>query len=95
MPTARYAPATAVVNNTIYAIGGFNNGIALATVEAYDPVSNTWVAKAPMPTARYGLAAAAVNNTIYAIGGGDSNGNVLATVEAYTPATTLYVYTKN
>jgi N-acetylneuraminic acid mutarotase len=65
----------------------------LATVEAYDPVSNTWVAKAPMPTARYAHAAAAVNNTIYAIGG--VNNAYLATVEAYTPATTLYVYTKN
>jgi len=84
MPTARYGLAAAVVNNKIYAIGGWN-GSYLATVEEYDPATNIWTAKANMPTARYYLAAAAVSNKIYAIGG--YNGSSLATVEEYDPAT--------
>ena len=43
MPTARFAGASAVVNNILYAIGGANasGSIAMSVVEAYDPVTNT------------------------------------------------------
>ncbi|MEW6208225.1 MAG: LamG-like jellyroll fold domain-containing protein [Acidobacteriota bacterium] len=92
MLQARQQPASAVVNGTLYVIGGFDNSsgslIELATVEAYDPATNTWTSKAPMPTARHALAASAVNGIIYAIGG--FNGGALATVEAYDPATNTW-----
>ena len=92
MPTARSYPAAAAVNDKIYAIGGF--GVAsLATVEEYDPATNTWTAKAAMPTARSGLAAAAVYNKIYAIGG--AGVGYLATVEEYEPARRVYLFVKN
>src|SRR5206468_2134925 len=55
-----------------------------ATVEAYDPGSNTWTARASMSTPRYGLGVAAINGTLYAVGG-ENNGQ-LATVEAFTRA---------
>ena len=49
-------------NGKIYAIGGYNPDESghgyLATVEEYDPETDTWTARAPMPTPRYGLAAA-------------------------------------
>jgi len=41
----------------------------LATVEVYDPLTDTWVTKASMPTARNELACTAYNGKIYAIGG--------------------------
>src|SRR5262245_6651400 len=49
----------------IYAIGGND----VATVEGYDPASDTWTTRASMPTARGGLAAVAgPDGRIYAIG---------------------------
>jgi N-acetylneuraminic acid mutarotase len=90
MPTARIALAAATgPDGRIYAIGGFN-GVALNTVEAYRPRTNTWSTVASMPTARIALAAATgPDGRIYAIGGWNQPGadNSLSTVEAYTPAT--------
>jgi PKD domain len=57
----------------------------LATVEAYDPGSNTWTPRASMSTPRDGLGVAAVNGTLYAVGGA-GNADILATVEAFPPA---------
>ena len=78
LPTARSGLAATAVNGIIYAIGG-DNAIAasasanvfnpLTTVEAYDPIGNTWTTKAPMPTARERFAIAAVNGVIYVFGG--------------------------
>jgi N-acetylneuraminic acid mutarotase len=74
-------------DGTIYAIGGEGAGI-LNTVEAYNPVTNSWSTKAAMPTARTALAASAgTDGTIYAIGGVNSAQQPVNTVEAYNPAT--------
>jgi len=92
LPTRRDSLGLAAgPDGKLYAIGGrgpYTGAItALATVDAYDPTTNTWTTKASMPTARYGLAVVtAPNGIIYAIGG--SNGSsALNTVEAYDPAT--------
>lgn len=78
MPTARGYFGVAVANNKIYAIGGYGSGYAgtwgpgwsyFTTNEEYNPVTNTWTAKADLPSARDGFGLAAVNNKIYAIGG--------------------------
>jgi N-acetylneuraminic acid mutarotase len=74
MPTARYGlAAVRGPDGRIYAIGGlnsFNNSGVLATVEVYDPKTNSWSAVAPMPTARWGLAAVlGLDGRIYALGG--------------------------
>jgi N-acetylneuraminic acid mutarotase len=94
MLTARERFATAVVNGSVYAMGGLvvDNSVSpawvkpTATVEAYDSAANTWTARASMPTARSNLRAAAVNGVIYAIGGDGASLGML-TVEAYDPAT--------
>jgi len=88
MPTGRSAPAAAVVDGILYVIGGISTPSfdAVGTVEAYDPVTNTWTTKTPMPTPRSLLAAAVLEGVIYVAGGTDGT-NVLATVEAYDPAT--------
>ena len=88
MPTARSILAIGVVNNKIYAIGGYDGSKVLDTNEEYDPVENTWTTKAPMPTPRDGFAIGVVNNKIYAIGGWDHRTYTnYAVNEEYDPAT--------
>jgi N-acetylneuraminic acid mutarotase len=98
MLTARERFAAAAVNGLVYVLGGLvvDNGVSpvwvkpTATVEAYDPATNTWSARASMPTARSSLRAAVVNGVIYAIGGDGASANGLLTVEAYSPATNTW-----
>lgn len=93
MSVTRSGFAAIALNGLIYAIGGTgpSSNLAsgnLATVEAYDPTTNTWTTKFPMPTPRQGLALAVVNGQIYAIGGKDPTqaANGLSAVEVYDPA---------
>ena len=100
MPTQRSDFATCIVNGKIYAIGGevdkFGD-VSIATVEMYDPKTDTWTQKADMPTARR-TSASVVDGKIYAIGGGKSHKRrigpgwgwetiKLPTVEMYDPIT--------
>jgi len=93
MPTARNYLAVGVTNGILYAVGGAccapgENANILRTVEAYDPTTNTWRAKAPMPTPRYGLAVGVINGILYAVGGRNmAPGGIFTTVEAYDPIT--------
>lgn len=79
MPTARWGLATCVVDGIIYAFGGTgtNPNNAYATVEAYDPRTNTWTKKADMPTPKYFTSASVVNGKIYVIGGGSGSGEAV------------------
>jgi N-acetylneuraminic acid mutarotase len=86
MPTRRTTAVVEAANGKIYAIGGYDGMNRLATVEEYDPATDTWTTRASMPTARSSLGAAAANGKVYAIGGYDGS-NRLATVEQYDPAT--------
>ncbi len=90
MPTARTRLAATVVNGKIYAIGGMNSGGLSATVEEYDPTTDTWTTKALMPTARFFLAAATANGKIYALGGYGNNAP-FNTVEEFDPATNTWM----
>ena len=84
MPTGRRGLTSAVVNNKIYAIGGFNFDQEQRTVEEYNPASNTWRTVTSMSLHREGPASAVVDGKIYIIGGRKDN-DVLATVEEYDP----------
>lgn len=98
MPAARTdLAAVAGPDGKIYAIGGWNarnssnDPIALTSVEAYDPATNTWSPKASMPTARYWLAAATgTDGKIYAIGGENIFTQSLQSVEAYDPTLDIW-----
>jgi hypothetical protein len=70
MPHPRLNASFALVHGKVYVIGGQTReeGI-LATVDVYDPATDTWETIQPMPTARRGLGAAVIGNTIFAIGG--------------------------
>ncbi|MEK7766282.1 MAG: hypothetical protein AAB368_08590, partial [bacterium] len=64
---------------------GGTNGSPLSALEAYDPASDTWTARAAMPTARQALAAGVVSGKLYALGGW--NAVLLSAVEEYDPVT--------
>ena len=86
LPVGRASLAAAVLNGTIYAIGGLANSY-LASVEALG-AAGTWASAPPMPTARAYLAAAVLQDRIYAAGGVSlSTPGGLTTVEAFDGAT--------
>jgi N-acetylneuraminic acid mutarotase len=71
MHVARSDLGVAVVNDKIYAIGGYAEGTGVsAENEEYDPATNTWVFKAPMPTPSNRFVTAVCQNKIYCIGAG-------------------------
>jgi N-acetylneuraminic acid mutarotase len=100
MPTARAFMAAATgPDGRIYVVGGFgaspvSAGVSLATLEAYNPGTNTWSSLASMPTARNSLAAAfGADGRLYVFGGetgGQGTGTNVSTVEAYDPATNTW-----
>ena len=81
----RGAGAAVVVNGKIYVIGGATvlpgqndpairfdgkpHDMCVGTNDEYDPIANTWRARAAMPTARNHFLGVSVNGKIYAIGG--------------------------
>jgi N-acetylneuraminic acid mutarotase len=101
MPTARFSLGGAAVGGILYAMGGDTgkNGPdpILGTVEAYDPLTDTWSTKATMPTPRSNFAIVAVNGIIYAIGGVTNTGvtypnttRAIQTVDAYDAASNTW-----
>jgi N-acetylneuraminic acid mutarotase len=110
MPTKRGAAGAAAANGKIYVVGGANslpgvteNGIhparphnVLATVEEYDPATNTWRERRSMLVARNHHAVAASGDKVYAIGGRIGAGfisggsNNIDLVEMYDPEKDLW-----
>jgi len=88
MLVSRFGPAVAVANGRLYVFGGadyaLNGGASTASVESYDPTTNTWTLRAPMPVARVDGAAVGSNGLIYVMGGSTTNA-ALASVVAYDP----------
>ncbi|MGA2497550.1 MAG: kelch repeat-containing protein [Tepidisphaeraceae bacterium] len=88
MTTARYdlASATDPAAGTLYAIGGLDSSKhALASVERYDPSSDSWSAVTPLPVALYSVSAASDGAGHILVFGGDNS--------AGTPVNTVYSYT--
>ncbi len=85
MPTAVYAPATALLNGQIYVIGGTTTA-PVANVQIYNPVTNTWSTGTPLPVATTAPSAATVNGILYVFDGSTATGFTNA-VWAYNPAT--------
>jgi N-acetylneuraminic acid mutarotase len=110
LPTKRGAASAAVVDGKIYVTGGATsltgvkeNGIhparphnVVATVDVYDPATNTWSSARPMLLARNHHASAGVGGKLYVIGGRVASAFISGTsnnvdlVEAYDPATNLW-----
>ena len=91
MASPRAAVAGGVADGILYVVGGVAwPATKVATVEAYDPATNTWTTKAPMPTAKSNATAAVVNGVLYVVGGLLQNGVAVDDVDAYYPATNTW-----
>jgi hypothetical protein len=77
------------INGEVYAVGGQLGSSVVATLEVYNPATNTWTTKTSMPTARVYPSAAVVNGLLYVIGGCTTFdcAGLTGTVEAYDPVT--------
>jgi N-acetylneuraminic acid mutarotase len=102
MPSPRGRLGVGVVNDILYAVGGICCGCCelegkiLRTVEAYDPTTNTWTAKAPLPGPRADVAVGVSNQVLYAVGGfkgggAEGSGIALNVVEAYDPTRNVWM----
>jgi len=87
MMTARASfAAVTCADGLIFAIGGRgSSGKVTAAVEAYDPNTDSWAARAPLNLAREGLCAGVIEGKLYAVGG--FNGSFLGTLEAWNGST--------
>ena len=78
----------AVLDGKLYAVGGYNDGGTLSSVERYDP-AHAWEAVAPMATARSRLAVAVLDGKLYVMGGNGEN-EALCSLERYDPVTNAW-----
>ena len=85
--TRKYLTAS-VVNNKIYAIGGYRQGAPVNILEVFDPATNNWSSPQTQGTftARYALSSVVIGGKIYVIGGFDGTGSV-STLEVFDPST--------
>jgi N-acetylneuraminic acid mutarotase len=89
MPSTRINAGVAAVNGILYVIGGAKDQTlqGLPTVDAYDPIKDTWTTKAPLPTPRYGAGIGVINGSIYVIGGSQKVDSYTGAFEIYSPLT--------
>ena len=92
MPTRRSSVKAAVIQNTLYAIGGSGwpqvgaGGPFLGTIEVYEPRINRWTKRTEMPNPRTVFFTVVIANKIYLIG--DFTAEVRPVpIEVYDPAT--------
>lgn len=84
MPNPRSGPAVEAINGIVYVAGGYNGGDT-ATLQAYDPTTNSWQILANMPGGRYaGNGAGVINSQLYVAGGWTTSPGL--------PNNTLFVY---
>nr|QEO74579.1 hypothetical protein [uncultured bacterium] len=74
LPTARGGAGAAVINGSIYVVGGETTTHAFADAEAYDTALGTWSVLPPMPGPRHGVGVVAVDGSLYVEGGGPAPG---------------------
>ena len=97
MPTARYHLSAEAISGLIYAMGGrdvFQGRVRwLATVEVYNPATDTWKKGTDMLAPRSHFVTAVVGGKIYAFGGitqverrGKKIEKTLTAIEVYDPA---------
>ena len=71
MPVARQELATGVLDGNVYVIGGYDeNGNSTATVQVYDPITDTWTSAQSLPFAVNHNSAAVADGKLYSFGAG-------------------------
>src|ERR1035437_4892685 len=80
--------ATILANGKILAVGGTNNGVALASAELYNPLAGTWASTGSMHVARTLARAVLLSSGSVLVMGGCVNDCLSATIksaELYNP----------
>ncbi|XP_076811857.1 uncharacterized protein LOC143458872 [Clavelina lepadiformis] len=90
MKTCIYGLTAVVLNNEIYAIGGYDGSNRLSSVEKYNLDTKTWIDVPSMTEERCGGSACVVAGLIWVFGGCDGK-----TVEFYDPATNKWQVSTN
>ena len=88
MPTRRYKPGVAALDNKIYVTGGHHPRCpspTMSSVDCYDPDTNTWSQVANMNIARHNHSLVSPHGRLCAIGGEDDIHGVIDSVEVYDP----------
>jgi N-acetylneuraminic acid mutarotase len=71
MPLSRQELATGALNGKVYVIGGYDAaGASTATVQVYDPTTDTWALAHPLPYAVNHNSAAVAGERLYSFGAG-------------------------
>ncbi|KAG8509733.1 Kelch-like protein 33 [Galemys pyrenaicus] len=73
------------LDGLLYALGGRHNGIALNSVEAYDPELNVWRSAPALPIPCFAHAAAVLEGQLYVSGGCDGTDQFMASLLHYDP----------
>ena len=74
------------MNNSIYAVGGFDGATGLNSAECYNVITNCWKRISSMNTRRSSVGVASLSGYIFAVGGYDgSSRQCLNSVERYDP----------
>lgn len=68
-----FSAGVAVINGQVFVVGGFSGSLRVRTVDAYDPVKDTWLSCPSMKARRSTLGVALLNDLIYAVGGFDGS----------------------
>jgi hypothetical protein len=76
MTTGREGTSAVVVNGKLYALGGHDDVASLATVEIYDPTSDSWTTGPALPTPVFIGAAGVIGSKIYVTGGYNASGTI-------------------
>ena len=80
LPVATTAPNVAVVEGTIYLLGGLDRNGPIGDAWSLAPAASQWIDETSVPTPRGGAAVAVVGTEIYLIGGTVSNADAPAPV---------------
>lgn len=88
----RQEAGSALLNNEIYFIGGFNSrSEVVADVDVYNPASNTWRSVAPLPQALHHPNVAAAHGKVYVLGALlDANFSATGVTFEYDPASNTW-----
>lgn len=84
---------SAVVNNLVYVIGGYDGVNYLQSVGEFDPSTNSWRGRAQLNQCSGPVAAGdlVINNRIYAVGGIAAGAVALNSVEEYDPVANVWI----
>jgi len=86
MDARRSTLGAAVLNNNLYAVGGFDGASGLDTAEVYSEKKECWCRIADMTTRRSSVGVGVVGSFLYAVGGYDGcQRQCLNSVERYDP----------